>query len=431
MNRLYQLFIHKKVFEVPHELYFSKLFVNMAIVFVFSIGIQVTLTYLGLFNNPGPVIYALLAGVVSLVLNKITGNTALSSNIMLVGVIIVMLFIVAESGGIYSYTLRWMICILIVAFLFSNNERKSLLLPLVFTGVCIGVVLLFYYVALFDHDKNMKDLLSLSPTDYAIDNIIFILTLSALAFLIQRVQNLLLSQYQDQNKHLKSANQELERFAFIASHDLKEPVRNICSFSQLALNRLDKNDTEGAREFLMYVVNNSSQMNTLIKSTLELMSHNQHSKQSVDLNVVMNQVSELVKEEITDKSFKIQIQDSLPTVEGCPNELLTCLKHLVTNGITFNQSEQPKVLIRSEFLFGETIIFIKDNGTGIDPQYQQRIFSMYTRLEHRSVHSGPGLGLSICKKLIERWGGRIWVNSILDEGSVFCFTIPSKSFKLN
>lgn len=424
LNALYKLLIHKRVFEVPHELYLSKLFVNMAMVLVFSIGAQMVLTYLGLFHNPGPVPYALLAALFSLVLNKVTGNIAFSSNLMLLGGIIVIFLIVEESGGIYSYTLRWLICVQVVSYLFSNNERKSILVPIIFTGISMGVVVLFYFFSRSQDDKMLQDALTMGAVDYMIDNIIFIITLSALAYLIQRVQNYLIAEYQDKNNRLETANEELERFAFIASHDLKEPVRNICSFSQLALKRLEQGDTEGAKDFLQFVAANSSQMNNLITSTLQMMSIEQQPQEEIDLNIIMNQVKSLMEEQYPDRKYMINVPFALPVVKGSSSELLTCIKQLVTNGLVFNNSAFPEITIQSTKSDDEYVISVLDNGKGIEPQYLDRIFSMYTRLESRSVYSGSGLGLSICKKLIERWNGRIWVESKVGKGSEFYFTVP-------
>lgn len=424
MDKYYQLLINQKVYEVPHELYLNKLFVNMAIVLGLSIGLQVLLDHFGIFNNPGPVIFTVIAIIISLIINKLTGNIALAVNSMLVGIVIIMCFIIHETGGIYSYGLRWLICVLLISYLFSNNMQKSLLIPVSITFLCLGTVLFFYYLSIFENETFLLKKQEKNGLDHAIDNIMFIITLSLLSFMIQRVKFHLINDQKDKNERLEAANQELERFAFIASHDLKEPVRNICSFSQLALSRLEKNDPEGAKDFLQYVVNNSFQMNDLIKNTLNLMSQNNSPMEPVDLNIILKQVSALIKEERRDQPFNIKVPDALPTVTGSSNELLTCIKHLVSNGLTFNQSDHPQVVVKSESRPGEDVISIEDNGKGIEPQYQEQIFLMYKRLENRSVYTGSGLGLSICKKLIERWGGRIWVDSKLGKGSVFYVSIP-------
>ncbi len=227
------------------------------------------------------------------------------------------------------------------------------------------------------------------------------------------------------NKELLKSNKELERFAYIASHDLKEPLRNIVSFTRLIERKLKDNASEEIKEFLSFVINNSRQMHSLIEDVLEYSRIENIDSESteVDLNEVIKSVVEVLSSTIQEKNVSIE-QKNLPIVEANASQIFLVIKNLIENGIKYNENPNPVILIETKKVEGFHHISITDNGIGIEEQYFDNIFGMFKRLHHRGEYQGSGLGLSICKKIIQNLGGEIWVESTAGKGSRFVFSLP-------
>jgi len=231
---------------------------------------------------------------------------------------------------------------------------------------------------------------------------------------------------QKTNLELKESNMELERFAHIASHDLKEPLRNISSFSQLLERTLDKPDSKNdIKEYASYIQRNAKQMNNLIEDVLEF---SQEGSQyipftQVDTKKVLSDVEELLDYEVKTKNARINVSSAIPHVNGDRTKLLLVFKNLIMNGIKYNRNEEPQVDITYNEVDGYHQFCVKDNGIGIEPAYHDSVFEMFKRLHNRTEYEGSGLGLAFCKKVINKMGGQIWLTNA-DQGSCFYFTIP-------
>ncbi|MEW5728013.1 MAG: ATP-binding protein [Pseudomonadota bacterium] len=227
---------------------------------------------------------------------------------------------------------------------------------------------------------------------------------------------------------LEASNAELEQFAYVASHDLREPLRMVNSFvTMLARRYADKLDTEG-REFIAFAQEGAVRMDRLILDLLEYSRVGrierpftaQPLSRSVDLAVKGLGLA------AHEAGAVIEIQSDLPSVIGNEEELVRLYLNLVGNAIKYRHPDRaPVIRIGAEVQGSEVACWVADNGIGIAPEYYERIFRIFQRLHVRQKYEGTGIGLAICKKIVERHGGRIWVESVPEEGSTFRFTLKA------
>jgi light-regulated signal transduction histidine kinase (bacteriophytochrome) len=226
-------------------------------------------------------------------------------------------------------------------------------------------------------------------------------------------------------EELNRSNAELEQFAYVSSHDLQEPLRMISSYLQLLQRRYQGSLDEKADKYIYYAVDGASRMQVLINDLLEFsrVATRAREPEFTDCEFILDHV-------LTDLNLFIkqnkatESHDPLPEVMADPTQLAQVFQNLIINGIKFRGEEAPKIHISAEIKASEWQFTVKDNGIGIDPQYSEKIFEVFKRLHKKEEYPGTGIGLAICKKIVERHGGRIWVKSELGKGSTFCFTLP-------
>ncbi len=223
---------------------------------------------------------------------------------------------------------------------------------------------------------------------------------------------------------LEVSNFELNQFAHVASHDLKEPLRMITNYSQL-LNRALANNLSGDhKDYLFYINEGARRMMNVIQSLLELSKINStDNKQLVPMQEILEDVKLSLKLNIDERNVEIESTD-LPKVFADKLHMGQLLQNLLTNAIKYNQSDKPVISINCSETDNNYSFAIDDNGIGIAPQYREKVFIIFQRLHHRNEYEGIGLGLSICKKIVDSMGGRIWIEDSHLGGSRFCFTIP-------
>lgn len=224
---------------------------------------------------------------------------------------------------------------------------------------------------------------------------------------------------------LERSNAELEQFAYVASHDLQEPLRMITSYSQL-LERRYKDKLDGdALEFIDYVVDGAKRMQELINDLLAFSRVGTRGREfeHIDMEVVYKRVLGNLQVAIEEQQAEIS-HDPLPMVQADGLQLVQLLQNLLGNAIKFHGEAPPKIHVSAENLHHEVKFSVCDEGIGIEPQYAERIFQVFQRLHGKGRYPGTGIGLAICKKIVERHGGRIWVESQPDKGSKFYFTLP-------
>lgn len=225
---------------------------------------------------------------------------------------------------------------------------------------------------------------------------------------------------------LKESNETIEQFAYIASHDLKEPLRTVNNFATLLKRKLQNQSDTTTNEYLYYIMDGVKRMYAIVESVLEVSRLGQESskRQWVDTKEVAKKVIREIREQGADKNA-IFLVDPLPEIMANPHQIKALFEHLIENAIKYNNNEPPII----EFTCGKRGTYfefgIQDNGIGIEPAYHERIFQLFKRLHHRTEYEGTGIGLAVCRKIVELSGGRMWVESEPGQGSTFRFTLPA------
>jgi len=226
---------------------------------------------------------------------------------------------------------------------------------------------------------------------------------------------------------LERSNRELEQFAYVASHDLQEPLRMVSSYLKLLERRSkDKLDTE-AQEFVDFAVDGSTRMAGMIQALLTYSRVGTRGKpfEPTDCEDILNKALSNLQIAIEEKDASVT-HDPLPTILADGTQMLQLFQNLIGNGLKFQENKQKKIHISVEDKVDNWAFSFRDNGIGIDPKYKDRIFVIFERLHGKGEYKGTGIGLAVCKKIVERHRGEIWVDSIPGEGATFSFTMPKE-----
>lgn len=230
----------------------------------------------------------------------------------------------------------------------------------------------------------------------------------------------------DRTLELKRSNEDLEQFAYVASHDLQEPLRMIRNYLQLLQQRYKTELDPNAHDFIDFALDGSKRMNQLIHDLLAYSRVGTHGKELVVTECDQALEDALANLTVAIEESKAEVtRDSLPPVIGDEVQLTQLFQNLIGNAVKFRGEATPKVHVGVQRKGGEWEFTVRDNGIGIAEQDFQRIFVVFQRLHNREKYPGTGIGLSVCKKIVERHGGRIWVESKPGKGTTFHFTIPA------
>jgi PAS domain S-box-containing protein len=229
---------------------------------------------------------------------------------------------------------------------------------------------------------------------------------------------------QQMTAEMQRSNTELEQFAYVISHDLQEPLRMVSSYTQLLAKRYRNKLDADADEFIAYAVDGSKRMQTLLHDILEYSRVGTRGKpfSLVNCEHIVEQAMANLKIAIEECGASVSY-DILPTIMGDEGQLVQLFQNLIGNAIKFRREEAPQVHISAQRRNNIVTFTVKDNGIGIDPQHSQSIFEIFRRLHTREEYPGTGMGLAICKKIVERHGGHISVQSQPGQGSTFYFSV--------
>lgn len=233
---------------------------------------------------------------------------------------------------------------------------------------------------------------------------------------------------ENSNLHLAKSNEELERFTYIASHDLKTPLRNIISFTSLLENQLVDHKDEKVHEYLSFIKKGGLRLNNLIIDTLEYSRLSYLGKegkiQTIDLNTVLENVQISMANLIKETGTKVITLNSLPSIKSNHSSMVLLFQNILENSIKYNKSDTPTIQFYTKKNSEYLSLFIEDNGIGISKEYYDEVFVMFSRLHNHNEYEGSGLGLAICKKVVEKLNGKIHIQSTLNKGSIFEIRLP-------
>lgn len=230
----------------------------------------------------------------------------------------------------------------------------------------------------------------------------------------------------DHAEQLEKANEELQQFAYVASHDLQEPLRMVASYIQLLEKRCGDALDADSRRFIEYASSGARRMQNLIK---DLLSYSRAGRDGgvvelVDMNEVFQQAVHGLAKLIEEVGASVT-KGNLPSVMGDPTQLLQVVQNLLENSLKYRSDAKPIIHLSAEKKSNKWVFAVHDNGIGFEPQHSERIFQVFQRLNRRDENAGSGIGLAVAKKIVERHGGNIWAESMTGKGSVFFFALPA------
>jgi len=234
------------------------------------------------------------------------------------------------------------------------------------------------------------------------------------------------AELQLQAEELKRSNRDLEQFAFVASHDMQEPLRTVNIYTELLLRRMDEGRSEELNKFAEYIHEGVARMERLIRDLLNYsrVIHGESESFPVDAGAAAREALKASQALVELSGAEVTI-DALPMVLAGEAHVTQVFQNLISNAVKYRKEDDlPRVRISAELLDGQALFRVEDNGMGFEPQYAEKVFRLFTRL-HGNQYGGSGLGLAICQRIVERYGGRIGVESRVGEGSTFFFTLPA------
>jgi signal transduction histidine kinase len=441
-------FIHEK-FD-PTDVYTHRKARILVYTHLFAIGIggimQLSnMLYWNGANDQVSVILSILSTICSLLAFRKWGNLLVSGNFLAFAWAIPLAMSVPNTGGIHSDNLLWLITVPLTALLFASWRSG-----IIWLGFLIGFVC---WLMVQNSNQNFLNTITESVNSYYAFSYIFLfIAIFCIVNIFEAGQHLVIKQLSEQKRlleqqkkaieeqavamqkideQLRATNAELENFAYAASHDLKEPLRMIGSYTQLVRRRMQPHLQGDTLEFMGYVTDGINRMQRLLDDLLNYsrLGREEQKERSIDLNNILFVVLHNLMVNMRENDAAIVAND-LPKIMGSTTEMIQLFQNLITNSIKFRKTEQgdsPLIEIESREDGDEIVLMFRDNGIGIAPEYHERIFNIFQRLHARGEYEGSGIGLATCKKIVQNIGGRIWLESEEGAGTTFFIAIPQKA----
>lgn len=333
--------------------------------------------------------------------------------------------LMAFSGGIHSPFLFWFLTIPPISHLYMKRQDANVW---TFITAMAAVMFLVMEMVGFDFPTDLNR--SLSSYFILLSFMLIMALFVTVVRSFKKGYKKMNSKLEGSNEELKKSNEELERFAFIASHDLKTPLRNIVSFVNLFNRKYNDHLDETGREYIQFVTNNARQMHLLIEDILEYSRTSNHilREEKVDMGRLLGQIARQLQTEEYYPHSQIHIAD-MPNIKADSSRIHQLFQNLIENGVKYNDSETPSVFITFYEDEGFGHFVVRDNGIGIESDYQEQIFEMFRRLHNQDRFPGTGIGLSICKKIMQAYKGHIRVESMPGQGTAFYLSFPLQTIE--
>ena len=438
------LFLHKKFLNSSFELRKARV---LAFLHIFiSLFILASLG-LSIFFAPTDNI-SLILGLICIsgcmYFFKIWGNFSLSGNLVAAGFPISLIPSIIDTGGLHSDNLLWLLLTPLIAILFGNK-----LSGLIWLLALEGFTAYLFSLELSNPVFLSKQLSIYSPAYFWISYSLLFLVVVFLMFIFKigqdeiiddlyknqlslRERERLLTEKNEKLRYisdqLRKSNAELETFAYAASHDMKEPLRMIGMYTTLLQRRMGQNLTTENLEFMGYVTDGVSRMQRMLDDLLlySRIGHGNDGEQICDLNDTMFLVENNLKVRIEECEATIQYSN-LPKILIRHTEAIQLFQNLIGNAIKFRKKDVKPIIEVNWVVDREMAVFgIRDNGIGIAPEFQEKVFAIFQRLHGKAEYEGSGIGLATCKKIVANLGGEIWLRSELNVGTTFFFSMPIK-----
>lgn len=319
--------------------------------------------------------------------------------------------------------------------LLGKDKKIQKLQVYIFAILSIAFILfLFWYRRQFKLQQQLNFLLAEKNDEIENQNEVLIKTQTDLVAANKQLEennNLLEDkniEIEVKNKQLENSNEDLKQFAYVASHDLKEPLRMIKSYTTLLQKRYNTLYDDTGKEFMTFVVDAVDRMETLLEDLLDYSKAGTQEapKEAMSINEVIRMAEANLRHRLGTHNAQLIIRNQqFPSIRAHRTQLLQLLQNLISNGVKFKGEREPVVIIDGDWKENEYVVQVKDNGIGISKQNQKKVFEMFKRLHTREEYEGTGIGLATCKRIVNSWGGDIWIESTEGVGSSFFFSIPN------